>query len=232
MDDPSGRAYYARRIADIRALFDAHAQAWQPFLTDRYGAAFTEAVIADARAQHEALIPTLPYIGGDENEMTRHLIRCTTSLALYKAMQARGKSAKETGKVIYLAVVDQVSRLPRLPAQPLTPTEIEAKREQARQSHERRYPDDWVWDFVEGDGTAFDYGYDFFQCATFKLYHAHGAGEFLPYYCYLDFVTVQRTGWGFTRTMTLGEGHDRCDFRFKLGGETDSAWPPPFLRTG
>ena len=181
--------------------------------------------------QHEALIPTLPYIGGDENPMTRHLIRCTTSLALYKAMTASGKTAQETGQVIYQSVVDQVSQLPRLAAQPLAPAEIEAKREQARQSHERRYPDDWVWDFVEGDGETFDYGYDYYQCATQKLYHAHDADGFLPYYCALDFVTVQRTGWGLARTMTLGEGHDRCDFRFKLGGETDSAWPPPFLRS-
>ena len=128
--------------------------------------------------------------------------------------------------------MDQVSRLPVLPAVPLPPAEIEAKREQARQSHERRYADDWVWDFVEGDGGTFDYGYDFFHCATQKLYHAHGADEFLPYYCYLDFVTVRRTGWGLTRTMTLAEGHDHCDFRFRLGGEAESGWPPPFLRTG
>jgi hypothetical protein len=213
-------------------VFDTHAQAWQPFLIARYGAGFTEAVLATARAEHEALIPTLPYIGGDGNEMTRHLIRCTTSLALYKAMKARGKTAQETGKVIYDAVADQVSRLPRLPAEPLTHAEIETKRAQAQQSHERRYPEDWVWDFVEGDGIAFDYGYDFYECTTFRLYQVHGADEFLPYYCFLDFVTVLRTGWGFTRTMTLGEGYDHCDFRFKLGGGTDSAWPPPFLRTG
>jgi len=26
-------------------------------------------------------------------------------------------------------------------------------------------------------------------------------------------------GWGLTRTETLADGYDRCDFRFKKGGE-------------
>jgi len=34
--------------------------------------------------------------------MTRHLIRSTTSLAFYEAMKARGKTAEETGKIVYL----------------------------------------------------------------------------------------------------------------------------------
>ena len=94
MDDQQGREYYARRRADIRSVFETHAQAWEPYLADRYGAASAEAIIAAARTQHEALIFALPYIGGDDNPMTRHLIRCTTSLAFYKAMQPWGKTVE------------------------------------------------------------------------------------------------------------------------------------------
>ena len=227
MDKRAGTSYYLSRKPQILALFDEHAQALRRPMADRYGRGVAGAIIAEARRWHEALIPEIPYVGGDENPMTRHLIRSTTGLALYKAMSARGKSAVETGRILYDAVVEQVSHLPPLP--PHSPEDLAPKREQARKSQQRRYPGDWVWEFVEGDGVEFDYGYDFLECGTQKLYRAHGADEFLPFYCYLDFVTYRTAGWGFFRTMTLAEGYERCDFRFKKGGRTDRGWPPPFL---
>jgi hypothetical protein len=226
MDGIRGQPYYLSHKPEILALFDEHTQAWKPILADRYGGDFANVISEEARRWHEALIPEIPYIGGDENPMTRHLIRSTTSLALYRAMKARGKSASETGKILYDAVVEQVSHLPPLP--PVCPEDLEQKREQAKKSEEHRYSGDWVWEFVEGDGIEFDYGYDFTECGTLKLYHAHGAGEFLPFYCYLDFVTYRTAGWGFARTLTLAEGYERCDFRFKKGGKTEKGWPPPF----
>jgi len=74
---------------------------------------------------------------------------------------------------------------------------------------------------------AASYGDEFAE-AVFQ--DAREQDEFLPFYCYLDFVTHRTTGWGFARTMTLAEGHDRCDFRWKKGGETQKEWPPPFLK--
>ena len=219
--------YYVSHKAEILALLDEHAQAWRPFIAARYGDEFVDALLGESRAQHKALIPQIPYIGGDTNPMTRHLIRSTTSLALYKAMRARGKTAEETGKIIYDAVAESVRRLPPLP--PRSPEDLEKEREQARASQQRRYPSDWVWEFVEGNGLQFDYGYDFVECATQKLYHAQGADEFLPFYCFLDFVTFRTAGWGFARTMTLAEGGEKCDFRFKKGGRTERSWPPPFV---
>jgi hypothetical protein len=230
MDEPEDREYYTRRQAEILALFDDHALAWRPFLVGLCGSDEADAILREARRRHEALIPQLPYIGGDENPMTRHLIRSTTSLALYQAMKAHGRTAAETGHVIYQAVVERVGQLPPQSPQGASAEELARQKEAARRSQARRYPADWVWEFVEGDGVEFDYGYDFSACATYRLYHAQGAGEFLPFYCYLDFATHRRPGWGFARTMTLAEGHGKCAFRFKKGGETRRGWPPPFLQ--
>lgn len=218
------RDYYLSRQSSILALFDDHATTRTPLLASRYGDEFAGDVLGQARERLEALIPHIPYIGGDGNPMTRHLIRSTTSLVLYQAMKANGKTAVETGKIIYDAVVERVSHLP-LSKSP-SPEEIAQRKEEARQSQARRYPGDWVWEFVEGDGVEFDYGYDFIECGTQKLYHAQGADEFLPFYCFLDFATYRTPGWGFARTMTLAEGHAKCDFRFKRGGKTERAWPP------
>jgi hypothetical protein len=144
-------------------------------------------------------------------------------------MKALGKTAEEVGKVVYDAVVGFVSQLPPRPFKELSAEYIAKGKEQARKSQDRHYPEDWVWEFVEGDGMEFDYGYDFLECGTQKLYHAQDADEFLPFYCYLDFVTHRTTGWGFARSMTLAEGYEKCDFRWKKGGKTRTGWPPPFL---
>ncbi len=229
MTEQVGREYYTSRKSEILGLFDDHAQAWKPFIANRFGDDFANTILKEAREQHEALIPEIPYIGGHENPMTRHLVRSTTSLALYQAMRAQGKTAEEAGKIVYDAVVERVSHLPVSPAKALSPEDTVSKREQARKSQERRYPGDWVWEFVEGDGVEFDYGYDFLECGTQKLYHAQGADEFLPFYCFLDFVTSNTSGWGLARTTTLAEGYEKCDFRFKRGAKMEQEWPPPFL---
>lgn len=228
MRESEARSYYLSRREDILDLYATHSEASMPFLARQYGHAFAEEVIQAARRILVGLIPELPYIGGDENSMTRHIIRCSTSLALYKAMKARGKSAEETGKIIYDAVVESVRHLP--PTPPPSEEDLAKKRERARISQESRYPGDWVREFVEGNGEDFEYGYDFYECGAQKLYHAHGADEFLPFFCYLDFVTYRTPGWSFSRTMTLAEGHEKCNFRFKKGGETKKGWPPPFLK--
>ncbi|MGD9092955.1 MAG: L-2-amino-thiazoline-4-carboxylic acid hydrolase [Anaerolineales bacterium] len=230
MNEQEGKEYYLSRKPEILRQFDIHARGWRPFLITSYGDEFTEAVLKEAREQYDALIPDIPYIGGDENPMTRHLVRSTTSLVLYQVMKARGKTAEEVGKVVHDAVVEFVSQLPPRLAKDLSAEYIVQEKQKARKSQERRYPDDWVWEFVEGDTVGFDYGYDFLECGTQKLYHAYGADEFLPFYCYLDFVTHRTIGWGFARTMTLAEGHEKCDFRWKKGGETRKGWPPPFLK--
>jgi len=169
MTEQVSREYYMSRKSEILALFDDHAQAWKPFLANRYGDDFANIILIEAREQHEALISAIPYIGGHENPMTRHLVRSTTSLALYKAMKAQGKTAEEAGKIIYDAVVERASHLPVSTAKALSPEDIVSKREQARKSQERLYPGDWVWEFVEGAGVEFDYGYDFLECGGIRL---------------------------------------------------------------
>lgn len=230
MNEKSGSEYYLSHKSEILEQFNSHTQAWRPLLIKRYGDDFANAVLSETSHQYEILIPNIPYIGGDNSTMTSHLVRSTTSLMLYKVMKSRGKTAQEVGKIVYDAVVASVSQLPLNPDYVLSEEFIAQEKEQARKSQERRYSRDWVWEFVEGNRMEFDYGYDFLECATQKLYRAYNADEFLPFYCYLDFVTHRAVGWGFARTKTLAEGFDRCDFRWKRGGETKKGWPPPFVK--
>ncbi len=42
---------------------------------------------------------------------------------------------------------------------------------------------------------------------------------------YLDYLSIIYRGRSQSRTMTLAEGREKCDFRFKKGGKTDVAMP-------
>lgn len=210
--------YYVSRKDKILQLFETHSHAWRPFLYRAYGEILSEEIIDGSRKILINLILEMPYIGGDDNPMTRHIIRASTCLALYKYMAVVGKSAQEVGDILYQAVKESVSHLP--PDTPLSEDQLELMKVQARISREKKYQGDWVWDFIEGDGVEFVYGYDFYECGVQKFFREQGGDAILPYFCTLDFVTYRTTGWSFFRSMTLAEGYPKCDFRFRIGGDT------------
>ena len=93
-------------------------------------------------------------------------------------------------------------------------------RRRALESQERPYPGSYVFRYVPGDRTTFDYGVDYLECASCKFLAGQGAAELAPYLCTADYIYSEMFGWGLVRTTTLAEGGDRCDFRFKRGGPT------------
>ena len=126
----AGKEYYTSRKSEILALLEEHAYNWKPFMVSRYGERFTDICLKETRELTEKLIPKIPYIGGDDNPMTRHLIRSTPSLALYKVMKAHEKPARETGKIIFDAVVKFIMQLPFSPAGSPSPEYIQKKKAQ------------------------------------------------------------------------------------------------------
>lgn len=51
-----------------------------------------------------------------------------------------------------------------------------------------------------------------------------------PYHCLTDYALFGTLGIELKRTMTLAQGGEKCDFRFKKG-KSSSGWPPPWLDT-
>ena len=74
--------------------------------------------------------------------------------------------------------------------------------------------------YLIGDGEGFDWGVDYVSCGNYEFMKQQGAEEFAPYVCLSDMALGEALGWGLTRTQTLADGCDRCDFRFKQGGGT------------
>jgi len=229
------KKYYINRKPELIKKFDNECELWKPVIIKSYHEEFAGGILWEARKELEALIRQIPYIGGDENYYTKYLIESVRYLAFYKAMKRHGRTAEETGKILYDAILIRVG-LPRPPIPPAEFLTREQRNERTKKggekSQERRYPGDYVYRFIAGDGKKFDRGLDFTECASLKFYHSQGADEFLPFYCYLDYPASRVAGEGFFRTMTMSEGAAICNHRFKSGGVTKLVWPPPFLKRG
>ena len=224
MDCQIDKEYYVIRKHEFLKRFDDELQYWRPVIVSRFGEKFADTVLREAHEEFVVMIPQMPYIGGDENHLTGSLVESVRYLAFYRAMKKQGRKAEETGKILYDAILARVDehRAPIPPSQRLTTEQLmERRKERAQRSQKRRYPQDYVYEFVAGDGEEFDYGYDFSECAAQKFYHAQGADEFLPLYCFLDYAWSKVYWLGLSRTMTLAEGHKKCDHRFKKGRETE-----------
>jgi hypothetical protein len=186
-------------------------------------------LLAETRREFEALIPQLPYIGGKQ-PFTEFIVFTGMLLAVYRVSQAHGKTVEETGELVY-----EIGRAFIKPS-PAFLTRffggmnfsrfyLRRLRKRAAESHLRQYPDDYVYNFVEGDGKTFDYGVDYLECASCKFLAKQGASELAPYLCPVDILYSDALGWGLMRTQTLAEGAPKCDFRFKKGGKTKVAVP-------
>jgi len=232
MDDSPDSEFYVLREKKLLDEFDRQAVWWQQQLVAAFDEAFASDIVKAARSRFNNLLATLPYIGGDENHLTTNLLDAARCLALYQVMRAGGKTAAQTGKVLYDAILarGRQASAEAWAGKRLTDKELmERRRQRALRSQRRAHPDDWVYEFVPGDGTTYDYGYDFSECAAQKLFHRLGADEFLPFYCFLDFAASAVWGLGLNRSKTLAHGDPICNHRFKRGGQTARSWPPRFL---
>ncbi len=202
----------------------------KPLLLSRYGEQRTVALTRDSRQEYEALVPQIPYIG-DRSPLLIFLLPTSRHLALYRALQRQGEPVEAAGRLIYEMSGAELNAVPgfvrRMISQVWFSTWFRGRlRKRAAESQQHRYPGDYVFAYVEGNGAAFDYGIDYAECASVKFLKAQGAQELGPYVCAVDSIASEMLGWGLTRTMTIADGFGRCDFRFKKGGPTCVPTPP------
>jgi hypothetical protein len=226
--------YYTSRKDNLMRDFDKVSTTLEQVLTRRYGGAFAAAIIKETRQEFETLLPQLPYIGGKKNRHTRALIGTSYGLALYRAMTAHGRPVDEIGAVQYsfseavLAALPLLSRLGfwifrnLLPTRPGKQLFKAVLKKRAKVSQERRIPGNVVGYYVEGQEGEFDCGIDIIECPIANFFRTQGASEFAPYVCLYDFPASKLSGTGLVRTMTLAEGAEKCDDRFRLGQAPDN----------
>ena len=203
-------------------------------LAAAYGKVEAEAIFRESLERFEALLPDIPYIGGAENRDTQSLCMAASWLAMYRSLQARGASVEEAARILYLGTVSFVSSIPmrwllRWQGRRLfDQRRIEKRRRDAEISQQRRYPDDWVFEIVDGDGQDFDFGVDYTECGVVKYFAREGASELAAYGCWIDYPMFAAMGVRLDRSETVAQGGRRCDFRMSRGKPVEVE--PEFLR--
>ena len=226
--------YWRQNRQDLLHDFDATLPPVRNLIVEICGEQDATAILNESRKEYEAILPRVPFIGGEDNSLTEVLYMSAIALAFYHVMKAHGRSLDETGRVIYRAMEALTGfRDPLAGAQSRNPTGKMAQdefRRMARQSQKSTYPEDWKLTFVEGNGKDFDFGVDYTECGIVKFYRAQKAEELAPYMCLGDFPISQSVDSGLVRTTTLARGGPRCDFRFKAGRPIQMEWTPDFLK--
>ncbi|MDX1382237.1 MAG: L-2-amino-thiazoline-4-carboxylic acid hydrolase [Thermoanaerobaculia bacterium] len=209
-----------KRRAQLLRAWKGPARLFRKALGRRLGAADADAIGAEASRLYASLIDDIPlkltFLAGARDATYVYL-------AHYKVLAARGMSAPEIGELFGEAWDANPARklpswLPRLLVRPLLPLIRRKLKKDAELSQERRDPADFVYTYVEPDGDT-DFGIDVTDCAICRCFRRHDAEEIIPWLCALDDRMSDALGLGLRRSGTRALGHERCDFRYKLGGE-------------
>jgi hypothetical protein len=211
--------YYKSKKSEFFAQFKEFCERVGVLIKDKYGKNFKKEVMGEIKAEYESIYNQLPYIGGDENSLTSDLVGAAESLAFYLVLKRHGKPLKEIGEMAYKAAEKAFEDHPEAVPPMNNPESIPYMKYAAEMSLKKRFPGDWVYDFLEGN-EEFDLGMDFTQCGIQKLYHKYDADEFTPYLCAMDIIMSECGNLGLHRTQTLAEGSNMCDFRYRGGRET------------
>ncbi len=214
--------------------FDRLLKRSEAALTDLFGPTGAEAARREMLEEFRRLLPQVPDVGGQENPMASALSGAPMALSVYRVVRAHGGEAEDAGELLHRYLRAELGRVPgvlrRWMGSYVFSRRFQRRKEKgALRSQARRYPADWVFDMVEGDGELFDYGYDITECGIVKYLHAHDADDLTPYLCDLDLVQADMLGYRLDRTKTLAWGCDRCDFRYSRHGHTSAPWPPAFV---
>ena len=215
--------YYSSHKSQLLDKFDEHCELMKSSLCERYGMELAIALRSDARQEYERLIPEIPYIKGIRaRALNTFLLITAQELAVYKAMKRHGKSPQEAWELCHEALRLGVAKLPRWKPWLLRRLMFSRllRKRMERLAKERVRFGDFEVQYLVGGGNEFDVGVNYVQCGNYRFAMTHGGEEFAPYICMSDIVLSDAMGWGLSRTQTLADGCDYCDFRFKKGAAT------------
>jgi hypothetical protein len=219
--------YYKSQKSKLLKDFDTIVKRTNKVFASHYGKDQANIISIEIRQEYEALIPHIPYIGGKQ-PLTQFLIATVQFLAMYRVLKKRGITW-----LIYEVCQAMMSSYHKFALRLFGRMDFSKRyqrgvQKRAQESHRREYPGDYVFNFVQGDGKEFDFGVDYVECAGYSFLKKQGAPELTPYLCNIDILYSEAFSWGLIRKMTLAQGFDKCDFRFKKGGITQVAVPASF----
>jgi hypothetical protein len=206
------KGYYLKNKNKIIKKFNSLVKVAKEIVSTNYDRDQVEDIAKQAYSEFEDLLSRLPYVGGDKSPFTSLMIQSALTAVFYKACKSLQLSPYEVGKLIY--------EIAECDAQSISSFKKFIKGD---------YLENWMGNFIEGDGETFDYGFNFIECGWLKLVEKEGIRDSAPYACLCDYARMRAIGIGFKRTETIAAGAEICDFRFVKKYETPRGWPPEDL---
>lgn len=190
------------------------------------------------KPEYEDIIPEIPYIGGKKNFFTNYLIGGASVLAIIRILEKEGFTLWDIGEFLYnLSDINNKFRKKKMEETGNNPSQYLFEKEHmdymkvlTEESHKREYPENWVADYIEGDGKTFEWGFNVYECGIHKFFKKYDAEKYVPFICLSDFSEANIFGFGFSRTQTLSNGAPLCDHRYIKNVETPRAWPPDNIK--
>ncbi len=189
-----------------------------------------EGILENTRRKFQGLLQELPEIGGDENLFIFAYAASAAALGLIEILEQNNMSVDDIGRLLYDIYGNVYRFLPGIIRWWLRKVEFSKQhinniRAYAEKTQKREYPENWVFQFIEGDHTHFDFGCDYSECAVLKLVKRKGLEKYMPYICVGDFAVSDAIKTGLFRTSTLFFGGTCCDFRYKENYKALSGLP-------
>jgi len=230
--------FYIRKKSKFMRSFDERLSVVSEELQKKFDIKKSEELMGQMRAEFEKILPDIPYIGGQKNPTTLVLVKCMSDLAIFRTLKKIGFSFREIGEFHYNYVIaahnlrkEALEQAGRDPSEyPFDPVYMDYQKKLTEETQMKLYPDDWVMDFVEGDGDSFEWGWDITECGVQKAFKKLGDEKYLPFICLGDFYEAEGLGFGFSRTQALGFGAPICTHRFVKNYKTTRSWPPDDLQ--
>ena len=206
------------------------------YLRKHFGRQKAKEWTREAKEQFDILLPDLPYIGNKEYYFTRFLVMTAMLTPMTKTLHEEGIIEREVGKMIFDLAESFYKIIPsfirhRQGKKLFTPESKEIWKQRCKESQERQIPFDWACEYIEGEeGDNFDYGFNMTKCGNVEYWKEQGLSQYVPYLCLCDWPGWKANNVEASRTKTLAQGDEYCDFRYiRYGKNGLRGWPPETL---
>ncbi len=173
-------------------------------------------VIHKSKLDYREIVMRSPYIGGWNNPLFMHILIAAFAAAIYKA--ADGKLSVEQMGQVFSNAIEQTTAyklfMKLMGKQAFTRRWQDKRNSASIESQKKIYPAGFVFEFVYGKTTN-EYGINYRECGICKLLNRENCAEIATQMCNFDYVTAKYMNCELTRTKTIANGENICDFWFK-----------------
>ena len=171
-----------------------------------------------------------PHLDIEKGNLATYIKLSVLVLAMVKLYQELGLGEYEIGEFIYRTADEhyRLSPTKRWIQRNLFFTRLNRRQILKRQDlSERRESgiSGFKIKYVEG-AVKNEFGMDYLKCGICDYFERKKMAEYVKYCCLVDYAIMKNLGISFSRTTTLGNGGNTCDFRFAKEGKIAEGWSP------